>query len=90
MVLFDCPCCGSRLHALGGISVLECGVCTTWVTAQPVPDDEVCNAPFPDSPDTRCQRRPHVEDEHDPEHRGVNSINGAMVTWRSSEYGPPS
>lgn len=73
MTLFDCPACGARVNAS---------------PVDPAEGDAVCDAPFPDTADTRCLMRPHAGDEHDPEHRGVNPQTGATITWRSSEYGP--
>lgn len=70
------------------MTLFDCPACGARVNATPADEDEVCDAPFPDAADTRCQMRPHADGEHDPEHRGTNPETGATITWRSSEYGP--
>jgi len=67
------------------VSVFDCPNCGARVHADPA--GEVCDAPFPDSDDTRCQLRPHADGEHDPEHYGLNPHTGAPVRWRASEFG---
>lgn len=70
------------------MTLFDCPACGARVHANPVQQDGMCDAPFPDRSDTRCQRRPHTSDEHDPEHAGTNPDTGATITWRSSEFGP--
>lgn len=87
-MIFDCPCCDARVRAVGAVAGPEiCPVCEARISAEPVPDDQVCNAEFPDRLGTRCALRPHAVDEHDPEHYGWNPVTGAWVRWRASEVG---
>lgn len=86
-MLTDCPNCRSRLR-VDPFSPLRCPACTAWIVAEPVPDEQVCNAEFHDDTGTRCALAPHAADEHDPEHYGRNPETGAWVRWRASEVDP--
>ena len=87
-MIFDCPACDARVRSVGADAGPEvCPVCAAWIDARPVPRDQICGSEFHDRLGTPCQRRPHVADEHDPEHCGFNPISGAWVRWRDSEVG---